>query len=191
MPAATTRTRISSARGSSSSTGSMTNGAAGSCVRAAWICIATARSHPRGGPSTLAPGGVGEMDNTRGRAADAPARGARRWGARGRLPRSRAQAHGERRGMSKVEYTLEELLAHYQGVHVRGSEGDVAFRKTLRTDVLTLTDQSLRNETLSPDEADDLLAYFGWNLWDVLGTRVTEGESGLIPRQEYEAISMV
>ena len=93
--------------------------------------------------------------------------------------------------MSKVEYTLEELLAHYQGVHVRGSEGDVAFRKTLRTDVLTLTDESLRNETLSPDEADDLLAYFGWNLWDVLGTRVTEGESGLIPRQEYEAISTV
>lgn len=93
--------------------------------------------------------------------------------------------------MSEVKYTLEELLERYQGRHIRGSEGDVGFRAELRTDVLQLTDDSLRDDSLAPDEADDLLAYFGWNLWDVLGTRVTEGESGLIPRQEYESVSVV
>jgi hypothetical protein len=93
--------------------------------------------------------------------------------------------------MAQVEYTLEELLEHYQGKGNRGPDGDVAFRDELSTDVLELTDESLRKETLSPDEADDLLAYFGWSLWDVLGTRVTEGESGLIPRQEYETLAAV
>ena len=61
----------------------------------------------------------------------------------------------------------------------------------LRTDVLTLTDESLRQESLTPDETDDLIAYGGWNVWDVLGSRATEGESGLIPRQEYETIAAI
>ena len=30
----------------------------------------------------------------------------------------------------------------------------------------------------------------GFNLWDCLALRATEGESGLIPRQEYEAIGV-
>jgi hypothetical protein len=93
--------------------------------------------------------------------------------------------------MSTTQYTLEELLERYQGKHIRGSDGDKEFRTGQRTNVLELTDASLRDDTLAPDEADDPLAYFGWNLWDVLGTRVTEGESGLIPRQEYEALSVV
>ncbi len=95
--------------------------------------------------------------------------------------------------MSQTEYTIEELLANYMGQpeYIRGPEGDIAFRKSLKTDVLTLTDESLKSDTLSPDEADDVLAYYGWNIWDVLGTRATEGENGLIPRQEYEALSTV
>ncbi len=93
--------------------------------------------------------------------------------------------------MSQTEYTLEELLERYHGRYVRGSEGDVDFRKSLKTDVLQLTDESLRSDSLSPDEADDVLAYYGWNLWDVLGTRATEGENSLIPRQEYEALSVI
>jgi hypothetical protein len=31
----------------------------------------------------------------------------------------------------------------------------------------------------------------GWSLWDVIAARSTEGESGLIPRQEYETISFL
>jgi hypothetical protein len=93
--------------------------------------------------------------------------------------------------MSQAEYTFEELLARYQGKYIRGSEGDADFRASLHTDALQLTDESLRSDTLSPDEADDVLAYFGWNIWDVLGTRATEGENSLIPRQEYEALSTI
>ena len=95
--------------------------------------------------------------------------------------------------MSQAEYTIEELLANYKGVpeYIRGPEGDVAFRKSLKTNALTLTDESLKSDTLTPDEADDVIAYYGWNIWDVLGTRATEGENGLIPRQEYEALSTV
>ena len=55
--------------------------------------------------------------------------------------------------MSQAEYTIEELLARYQGKYIRGSEGDVDFRSSLRTDALTLTDESLRSDTLTPDEA--------------------------------------
>jgi hypothetical protein len=95
--------------------------------------------------------------------------------------------------MSQTEYTIEELLANYKGQpeYIRGPEGDIAFRKSLKTDALTLTDESLKSDTLTPDEADDVIAYYGWNIWDVLGTRATEGENGLIPRQEYEALSTV
>ena len=95
--------------------------------------------------------------------------------------------------MSQTEYTIEELLANYKGQpeYIRGPEGDIAFRKSLKTNALQLTDESLKSDTLSPDEADDVIAYYGWNIWDVLGTRATEGENGLIPRQEYEALSTV
>lgn len=54
-----------------------------------------------------------------------------------------------------------------------------------------LADESLRKEALTPAETDDLIAYGGWNVWDVLGSRATEGESGLIPRQEYETIAAI
>jgi hypothetical protein len=96
--------------------------------------------------------------------------------------------------MSEIQHTLDELLGHYHGnvQHGRGPAGDVAFRSsTIKTKVLQLTDESLHNDEVSPDAADDLLAYFGWNIWDVLGMRATEGESGLIPRQEYEALADV
>ena len=114
-------------------------------------------------------------------------------------PLARREACGDvtsvegERDMSQAEYTIEELLANYKGEpeYVRGPEGDLAFRKSLKTNVLQLTDESLKSDTLTPDEADDVIAYYGWNIWDVLGTRATEGENGLIPRQEYEALSTV
>ncbi len=93
--------------------------------------------------------------------------------------------------MSQAEYTIEELVARYRGVYPPAGEGDAEFRSGLTTDVLDLTDESLRKQALTPDETDDLIAYGGWNVWDVLGSRATEGESGLIPRQEYETIAAV
>jgi hypothetical protein len=93
--------------------------------------------------------------------------------------------------MTQAQYSIEELVARYRGATPRGSEGDEIFRSSLKTDVLTLTDESLRRESLTPDETDDMIAYGGWNVWDVLGSRATEGESGLIPRQEYESIAAI
>jgi hypothetical protein len=89
------------------------------------------------------------------------------------------------------QYTIEQLVARYRGVTPPGSEGDKVFRAGLQTDVLNLTDDSLRRESLTPQETDDMIAYGGWNVWDVLGSRATEGESGLIPRQEYETIAAI
>jgi hypothetical protein len=86
---------------------------------------------------------------------------------------------------------IAALLARYRGKTPPGSEGDRVFRTGLRTDVLELAEDSLRRPALTPDETDDMIAYGGWNVWDVLGSRATEGESGLIPRQEYETIAAV
>ena len=40
--------------------------------------------------------------------------------------------------MSQTEYTIEELLANYKGLpeYIRGPEGDIAFRKSLKTNAL-------------------------------------------------------
>jgi hypothetical protein len=91
----------------------------------------------------------------------------------------------------QTEFSVEELVARYRGRTPPGSEGDRLFREGLRTDVLALTDGSLRKDALTADETDEMIAYGGWNVWDVLGSRATEGESGLIPRQEYESIAAV
>jgi len=49
----------------------------------------------------------------------------------------------------------------------------------------------LLKPSLTLDEVNDLIDYVGWQFWDMLGMRATEGESGLIPRQEYEAVALV
>jgi hypothetical protein len=67
-----------------------------------------------------------------------------------------------------------------------GVEGDLEMRAELRTDILETTDENVARNRLSTDEIDDYLAYSGWNLWDLLAARQTEGENSLIPRQEYE-----
>src|SRR5690606_7624525 len=38
---------------------------------------------------------------------------------------------------------------------------------------------------------NELVRYLTWNEWDALAARATEGESGLIPRQEYEALGIM
>lgn len=68
-----------------------------------------------------------------------------------------------------------------------GTEGHAVMLAKMTTDVLNLTDESLVRD-LSDAEANDLLDYYGWNLWDILAARISEGESGLIPRQEYEVL---
>ncbi len=86
---------------------------------------------------------------------------------------------------------LELLLTKYRGETPHGEQGDRQFRAGLLTGVLETTDENVRRDRLEPGEMNDLLAYLGWNMWDFLAMRSTEGESGLIPRQEYESLSLV
>ena len=67
-----------------------------------------------------------------------------------------------------------------------GIEGDLRMRAELRTDILEATPENIARNRLTTEEIDDYLAYSGWNLWDLLAARQTEGENSLIPRQEYE-----
>jgi hypothetical protein len=85
---------------------------------------------------------------------------------------------------------LKGLMASYRGEIADGIRGDRQMRVRLRSGVLEGTDQNIRRD-LDEGEVSDFLAYSGWNLWDLIKTRQTEGESGLIPRQEYETVSFV
>jgi hypothetical protein len=82
------------------------------------------------------------------------------------------------------------LLANFEGTVPHGSEGDQQIRAPFTTDVLQLTDENTRRE-LTVTEANELQRYMAWNIWDFLAARATEGESGLIPRQEYECFGCV
>jgi hypothetical protein len=87
--------------------------------------------------------------------------------------------------------SIADLLAAYRTRFPAGSAGHAAVADVLRGDVLTLSDPSLAPSALADGDLDELIAYGGWNVWDMLGSRATEGESGLIPRQEYETIAGV
>lgn len=83
-----------------------------------------------------------------------------------------------------------ELMTSYRGEIADGPRGFRQLRNRLRTGILDATAENVRRD-LTPAELTDFLSYSGWSLWDVLKSRQTEGESGLIPRQEYETISFV
>jgi hypothetical protein len=82
------------------------------------------------------------------------------------------------------------LLQNYLGQTPHGSEGDQQIRSSNETDVLQITRESLGRPLTIP-ELNELQAYMAWNIWDFLALRATEGESGLIPRQEYETFGCV
>ncbi|MCE0761935.1 hypothetical protein LWC35_03260 [Pseudonocardia kujensis] len=91
--------------------------------------------------------------------------------------------------MGAEPFDIEAALARYRGTYPAGAEGDRQFRDSLKTSVVETTDDSVLRNRLSTEEIDDFLAYTGWNLWDLLGKRSTEGENSLIPRQEYETVA--
>jgi hypothetical protein len=94
-------------------------------------------------------------------------------------------------GMSPEQLAqIQLLLEKFGGEVPHGAEGDAIMRKTLSTSVLELTDD-LVDRPLSVAEVNDVLRYLTWNEWDALAARATEGESGLIPRQEYEALGIL
>jgi hypothetical protein len=83
---------------------------------------------------------------------------------------------------------IQHMLKFYLGEIPHGSAGDELIRRRISTNVLRTGDDE---RDMSRDELNDLLCYMGFNIWDSLALRATEGESGLIPRQEYEALGCV
>ena len=71
-----------------------------------------------------------------------------------------------------------------------GIAGERDVREWLTTDLL---DGDFSREHLerglTREEFNDLQNYHGWNVYDTLALRATEGESEIIPRQEYEFLS--
>lgn len=85
---------------------------------------------------------------------------------------------------------IQALLTNFQGEVPPGNAGDAIMRQRLGSNVLDLDDPEFDRD-LSVDEVNDVLHYLAWNEWDALAARATEGESGLIPRQEYEAMGIL
>jgi hypothetical protein len=82
---------------------------------------------------------------------------------------------------------LERYLAEVPG----GVEGDRVMRERIGQVFSDTTAADVRPDALDDAQIDSWFQYASWNLWDLIANRSTEGESGLIPRQEYETIAFV
>ncbi|WP_448255986.1 PEP-utilizing enzyme [Microbacterium aurum] len=82
------------------------------------------------------------------------------------------------------------LLEKFGGVVPHGSEGDRIMQAEMTTKVLSVDDDESLRRPLTREEVNEAIRYLTWNEWDALAARATEGESGLIPRQEYEAVGI-
>lgn len=82
---------------------------------------------------------------------------------------------------------VQRFMAEVPG----GIEGDQEMRRRDANVFVDTTADDIRPDDLSDDQIDSWFNYMAWNLWELIATRSTEGESGLIPRQEYETLSFV
>jgi hypothetical protein len=89
------------------------------------------------------------------------------------------------------EIDIQLLLTKYKGKYPQGLEGDEQIRRDLPVPFIETTDADVRATSLADEQINSWLDYAGWNLWDFILGRASEGESGLIPRQEYETVSFV
>lgn len=85
---------------------------------------------------------------------------------------------------------IQLLLTKFGGTVPRGVEGDKIMRAEMKTRVLYGDKDSLYRD-LTVQEVNEAIRYYTWNEWNALAARATEGESGLIPRQEYEAMGIM
>lgn len=85
---------------------------------------------------------------------------------------------------------IQVLLEKFTGEVPHGVEGDRIMQAEMETRVLHADDDSMHRD-LTLQEVNEAVRYYTWNEWDALASRATEGESGLIPRQEYEAMGIM
>ncbi len=94
--------------------------------------------------------------------------------------------------MSESEaFDVNAYLQAFLGEVPQGVEGDRQMRDRVATRFMDTTDESVKRNKITTQEANSWLDYAAWNLWDFILGRASEGESGLIPRQEYETLSFV
>jgi hypothetical protein len=86
---------------------------------------------------------------------------------------------------------FQRFLDRYQAEVVAGTAGEHEMRRRICPPFMDTTAEDVRPDGLTPEQVNAWRAYMGWSLWDVIAQRSTEGESGLIPRQEYETISFL
>lgn len=73
-----------------------------------------------------------------------------------------------------------------------GILGDRIMRQRAKSKVLEKVSKAdVLKDQFTLDELNDLNNYLAWNIWDVLVMRATEGESGMIPRQQYEILAFM
>jgi hypothetical protein len=82
---------------------------------------------------------------------------------------------------------VEKFMAEVPG----GVAGDAEMRRRDPHPFVDTTAADIQPDQLTDDQIDSWFNYMAWNLWELIATRSTEGESGLIPRQEYETLSFV
>lgn len=92
---------------------------------------------------------------------------------------------------AKEAFDPTPFLQAYKGEVPQGVEGDRQMRDRLTVPFVDTTAEDIRLKSLTNEQVNSWLDYAGWNLWDFILGRASEGESGLIPRQEYETISFV
>ncbi len=92
---------------------------------------------------------------------------------------------------TSTDFDVQAWLQAFQGQVPQGPEGDRMMRERVAVPFMDTTDEDVHRDTLAPAEINSWLDYGAWNLWDFILGRASEGESGLIPRQEYETISFV
>lgn len=89
------------------------------------------------------------------------------------------------------EFDPTPFLQAFKGEVPQGVEGDRMMRERLAVPFIDTTAEDVRRDRLTSAEVNSWLDYAAWNLWDFILGRASEGESGLIPRQEYETVSFV
>lgn len=82
---------------------------------------------------------------------------------------------------------VEKFMAEVPG----GVEGDLEMRRRDPNTFVDVTAADVRPDHITDDQIDSWFDYMAWNLWELIATRASEGESGLIPRQEYETVGFV
>jgi hypothetical protein len=92
---------------------------------------------------------------------------------------------------AEAAFDVQAWLQRYKGEIPQGSAGDDLIRERLAIRFQDTTEEDVRRDRLTATEINSWLDYAGWNLWDFILGRASEGESGLIPRQEYETVSFV